>query len=96
MPFVHKTTLNRKYVSRRDFHEPTVNIGNHLMHYMRFEGTRGVLDGEKAHRDRTLDTRLGSLEHLRVGFTDYKNNVHEYHRYRPRSTGRPYWDRPDQ
>ena len=48
MPFVHKTTLNRKYVSRRDFHDPAVDIGNYLMHYTRFEGTRGVLDGEKA------------------------------------------------
>ena len=48
VPFVHKTTLNRKYVSRRDFHDPAVNIGNYLMHYTRFEGTRGVLDGEKA------------------------------------------------
>jgi phenylpropionate dioxygenase-like ring-hydroxylating dioxygenase large terminal subunit len=47
VPFVHKTTLNRKYVSRRDFHDPAVNIGNYLMHYTRFEGTRGVLDGEK-------------------------------------------------
>ena len=48
VPFVHKTTLNRKYVSRRDFHDPAVDIGNYLMHYTRFEGTRGVLDGEKA------------------------------------------------
>src|SRR5258705_1990309 len=30
VPFVHKTTLNRKYVSRRDFHDPAVNIGNYL------------------------------------------------------------------
>ena len=48
VPFVHKTTLNRKYVSRRDFHDPAVNIGNYLMHYTRFEGTRGVPDGDKA------------------------------------------------
>jgi len=48
VPFVHKTTLNRKHVSRRDFHEPNVNIGNYLMHYARFEGTRGVRDGQKA------------------------------------------------
>jgi phenylpropionate dioxygenase-like ring-hydroxylating dioxygenase large terminal subunit len=45
VPFVHKTTLNRKYVSRRDFHDPAVNIGNYLMHYTRFEGTRGTMDG---------------------------------------------------
>jgi choline monooxygenase len=48
VPFVHKTTLNRKSVSRRDFHDPTVNKGNYLMHYTRFEGTRGVRDGQKA------------------------------------------------
>src|SRR5205807_8885054 len=24
VPFVHQTTLNRKYVSRRDFHDPAV------------------------------------------------------------------------
>jgi len=27
VPFVHKTTLNRKYVSRRDFHDSAINIG---------------------------------------------------------------------
>ncbi len=47
VPFVHKTTLNRKQVSRRDFHDPAVNIGNYLMHYTRFEGTRGAMDGGK-------------------------------------------------
>jgi choline monooxygenase len=47
VPFVHKSTLNRKYVSRRDFHDPRVNIGNYLMHYTRFEGTRGVIDDGK-------------------------------------------------
>lgn len=46
VPFVHKGTLNRKYVSRRDFHDPAVNIGNYLMHYTRFEGTRGVIGGD--------------------------------------------------
>jgi hypothetical protein len=35
--FVHKTTLNRKQMSHRDFHDSAVNIGNYLMHYTRFE-----------------------------------------------------------
>lgn len=48
VPFVHKTTLNRKPVSRRDFHDPAVNIGAYLMHYTYFDGTRGVREGETA------------------------------------------------
>jgi len=47
VPFVHQQTLNRKRVSKRDFHDPAVNIGNYLMHYTYFEGTRGNLGSDK-------------------------------------------------
>jgi choline monooxygenase len=47
VPFVHQHTLNRKHVAKRDFHDPNVNIGNYLMHYTYFEGTRGVMGGQK-------------------------------------------------
>jgi choline monooxygenase len=47
VPFVHQHTLNFKKVSKRDFHDPSVYLGNYLMHYTYFDGTRGVRDGQK-------------------------------------------------
>jgi choline monooxygenase len=58
VPFVHKTTLNRKYVSHRDFHDPAVHLGNYLMHYTYFEGTRGVPEGVKAFPELDLPPEL--------------------------------------
>jgi Rieske 2Fe-2S family protein len=46
VPFVHQTTLNKKRVSKRDFHDSSY-IGNYLMHYTYFEGSRGTPEGQK-------------------------------------------------
>ena len=47
VPFVHQTTLNKKRVSKRDFHDPSVHVGNYLMHYTYFSGSRGTPEGQK-------------------------------------------------
>ena len=47
VPFVHQHTLNFKKVSKRDFHDPSVHLGNYLMHYTYFDGTRGVREHQK-------------------------------------------------
>jgi phenylpropionate dioxygenase-like ring-hydroxylating dioxygenase large terminal subunit len=47
VPFVHQHTLNFKKVSKRDFHDPTRYLGNYLMHYTYFDGTRGVREHQK-------------------------------------------------
>jgi choline monooxygenase len=47
VPFVHQTTLNKKRVSKRDFHDPSVYLGNYLMHYTYFSGSRGTPEGQK-------------------------------------------------
>ncbi|MEA2809781.1 MAG: hypothetical protein QOJ17_3922, partial [Rhodospirillaceae bacterium] len=44
---VHQHTLNFKKVSKRDFHDPSVHLGNYLMHYTYFDGTRGVREHQK-------------------------------------------------
>lgn len=47
VPFVHQHTLNFKKVSKRDFHDPNIYLGNYLMHYTYFDGTRGVRAHQK-------------------------------------------------
>jgi phenylpropionate dioxygenase-like ring-hydroxylating dioxygenase large terminal subunit len=47
VPFVHQHTLNFKKVSKRDFHDPSIHLGNYLMHYTYFDGTRGVREHQK-------------------------------------------------
>ena len=47
VPFVHQHTLNFKKVSKRDFHDPSIYLGNYLMHYTYFDGTRGVREHQK-------------------------------------------------
>ena len=47
VPFVHQHTLNFKKVAKRDFHDPSINLGNYLMHYTYFDGTRGVREHQK-------------------------------------------------
>lgn len=47
VPFVHQTSIAKKKVSKRDFHDPAVFKGNYLMHYTYFDGTRGVPEGER-------------------------------------------------
>jgi phenylpropionate dioxygenase-like ring-hydroxylating dioxygenase large terminal subunit len=47
VPFVHRSTLNFKPVSRRQLHDPAIYKGNYVMHRAWFEGTRGVMPGEK-------------------------------------------------
>ena len=34
-------------MSKRDFHDPTIHLGNYLMHYTYFDGTRGVREHQK-------------------------------------------------
>jgi choline monooxygenase len=46
VPFVHKSTLSFKPVSRRELHDPSKYIGNYIMHRAWFDGTRGVLEGQ--------------------------------------------------
>lgn len=62
VPFVHQHTLNFKKVSKRDFHDPTVHLGNYLMHYTYFDGTRRARASEEAARarpaSRTQDRHL--------------------------------------
>jgi choline monooxygenase len=47
VPFVHRSTLSFKPVSRRQLHDPAIYKGNYVMHRAWFDGTRGVMPGEK-------------------------------------------------
>lgn len=58
VPFVHQTTLNKKRVSKRDFHDPSVHIGNYLMHYTYFQGSRGTPEGQKKFPELDLPPEL--------------------------------------
>ena len=48
VPFVHRSSLSFKPVSRRQLHDPAIYRGNYVMHRAWFDGTRGVQPGEKA------------------------------------------------
>lgn len=48
VPFVHRSSLSFKPVTRRQLHDPSIYRGNYIMHRAWFEGTRGVLAGEAA------------------------------------------------
>jgi choline monooxygenase len=48
VPFVHRSSLSFKPVTRRQLHDPAIYRGNYIMHRAWFEGTRGVLQGEAA------------------------------------------------
>jgi choline monooxygenase len=48
VPFVHRSSLSFKPVTRRQLHDPSIYRGNYIMHRAWFEGTRGVLQGEAA------------------------------------------------
>ncbi|HTK00982.1 MAG TPA: aromatic ring-hydroxylating dioxygenase subunit alpha [Bordetella sp.] len=45
VPFVHQTSIAKKKVAKRDFHDSAVFKGNYLMHYTYFDGSRGVPEG---------------------------------------------------
>jgi choline monooxygenase len=46
VPFVHRSSLSFKPVSRRQLHDPAIYRGNYIMHRAWFDGTRGVQPGE--------------------------------------------------
>jgi phenylpropionate dioxygenase-like ring-hydroxylating dioxygenase large terminal subunit len=48
VPFVHRSSLSFKPVTRRELHDPAKYHGNYIMHRAWFEGTRSVLPGEAA------------------------------------------------
>jgi phenylpropionate dioxygenase-like ring-hydroxylating dioxygenase large terminal subunit len=63
VPFVHKATLGWKTVARRELHDASVYLGNYVMHYAFFEGSRGVPPGEKTFPELDLpqDKRIGTF-----------------------------------
>jgi len=58
VPFVHRGSIARTRVSKRDRHDPQVNKGEYLMHFTRFQGTRGIADGQKRAPDIDLPDEL--------------------------------------
>ena len=63
VPFVHQTSIAKKKVSKRDFHDPAVHKGSYLMHYTYFDGSRGVPEGERKlpELDLPRELKLGSF-----------------------------------
>lgn len=63
VPFVHRPTIARKKVSKRDFHDPAVHRGGYLMHFTYFDGTRSVMKGDHVAPEIDLppDLRAGSF-----------------------------------
>lgn len=58
VPFVHKTSLNFRSPRKRELHDPSIYRGNYIMHAAWFEGTRGVLPGEKSFPEIALPEEL--------------------------------------
>jgi phenylpropionate dioxygenase-like ring-hydroxylating dioxygenase large terminal subunit len=56
VPFVHRTSMSFKPVSRRQLHDPAIYRGNYIMHRAWFEGTRGVLPGQAAFPEIAIPT----------------------------------------
>lgn len=93
VPFVHQTSIAKKKVSKRDFHDPEVFKGNYLMHYTYFEGTRGVPEGERKLPELDLPPELkrGTFfpvvhANALMGFAIDSAFVHEVHPLGPTET----------